>query len=67
VRKSLPRGEQKRQNLGVKQWEIIADNLHKAGFSLGWVSAWILKGERSGLLTRTATTESVLSCEPMKS
>jgi len=23
----------------VKEWEIIADNLHKAGFSLGWVSA----------------------------
>jgi hypothetical protein len=24
---------------GVKYWEIIADNLHKAGWSLGWVSA----------------------------
>jgi hypothetical protein len=23
----------------VKSWEIIADNLHKAGWSLGWVSA----------------------------
>jgi hypothetical protein len=23
----------------VKDWEIIADNLHKAGWSLGWVSA----------------------------
>ena len=23
----------------VKYWEIIADNLHKAGWSLGWVSA----------------------------
>jgi hypothetical protein len=23
----------------VKNWEIIADNLHKAGWSLGWVSA----------------------------
>jgi len=23
----------------VKQWEIIADNLHDAGWSLGWVSA----------------------------
>jgi hypothetical protein len=23
----------------VKYWEIIADNLSKAGFSLGWVSA----------------------------
>ena len=25
--------------LSVKQWEIIADNLSKAGWSLGWVSA----------------------------
>jgi hypothetical protein len=23
----------------MKEWEIIADNLNKAGFSLGWVSA----------------------------
>ena len=23
----------------VKYWEIIAGNLHKAGWSLGWVSA----------------------------
>jgi hypothetical protein len=23
----------------VKDWEIIADNLRKAGWSLGWVSA----------------------------
>jgi len=23
----------------VKDWEIIADNLKKAGFSVGWVSA----------------------------
>jgi len=23
----------------VRDWEIIADNLSKAGFSLGWVSA----------------------------
>jgi hypothetical protein len=29
---------------GVKQWEIIADNLHGAGFSLGWVSALDLEG-----------------------
>jgi len=31
--------EQKRQNRRVKYWEIIADNLSKAGWSLGWVSA----------------------------
>jgi hypothetical protein len=28
----------------VKYWEIIADNLSKAGFSLGWVSAMDLQG-----------------------
>jgi hypothetical protein len=28
----------------VKDWEIIADNLSKAGWSLGWVSALDLKG-----------------------
>jgi hypothetical protein len=28
-----------RMQPGVKYWEIIADNLKKAGWSLGWVSA----------------------------
>jgi hypothetical protein len=28
----------------VKYWEIIADNLHKAGWSLGWVSAIDVQG-----------------------
>jgi hypothetical protein len=28
----------------VKQWEIIADNLSKAGFSLGWVSVLDCEG-----------------------
>jgi hypothetical protein len=28
----------------VKDWEIIADNLHDAGWSLGWVSAGDLEG-----------------------
>ena len=28
----------------VKYWEIIADRLHKAGWSLGWVSALDLEG-----------------------
>jgi hypothetical protein len=37
---SLPRVEQKRHNRrGVKDWEIIADNLSKAGWSWGCVSA----------------------------
>jgi len=28
----------------VKDWESIADNLHKAGWSLGWVSAVDFEG-----------------------
>ncbi len=28
----------------VKDWEIIADNLSNAGWSLGWVSALDLEG-----------------------
>ena len=28
----------------MKYWEIIADNLKKAGFSLGWVSALDVEG-----------------------
>jgi hypothetical protein len=28
----------------VKSWEIIADNLSKAGFSVGWGSALDLQG-----------------------
>jgi hypothetical protein len=28
----------------VKYWEIISDNLSKAGFNLGWVSALDLEG-----------------------
>ena len=28
----------------VKYWEIIADNLSKAGWSLGWVSALDIEG-----------------------
>jgi len=29
----------------VKYWEIIADKLSKAGFSLGWVAALDVKGQ----------------------
>ena len=28
----------------MKEWEIIADNLHDAGWSLGWVSALDVEG-----------------------
>ena len=34
----------------MKNWEIIADNLSKAGWNWGCVSAAIRTGERSGLL-----------------
>ncbi len=41
----------------VKDWEVVADNLSRAGFSWGCVSALIPTGEQSGLQTRFATTE----------
>jgi hypothetical protein len=49
------------QNPGVKYWEIIADNLSKAG-SIGAVYQRLIPtGKQPGLLTRTATTEKDLS------
>jgi hypothetical protein len=47
-------GEQKGQNPPVKYWELVADKLCKAGWSLGWVSAidsegrtlWIVDAHR---------------------
>ena len=54
--------------VGVKRsWEIIAENLSKAGWSWGCVSAIDSNGRTSGLLTRIATTESVSLCMRMKS
>jgi hypothetical protein len=50
----------------MKNWEIIADNLSKAGWSWAAFQLWIAK-ERSGLLMRIATTESILLCARMKS
>jgi hypothetical protein len=38
----------------MKYWEIIADNLSKAGWSWGCVQPLILTVERSSLLTRIA-------------
>jgi hypothetical protein len=51
----------------VKYWEIIADNLSKAGWSWGCVSALIPTGEQSSSQTRMAATESVSLCMRMKS
>jgi len=50
----------------MKYWEIIADNLSKAD-GVGAVSQRLIPtGERSGLLTRIAATESGSLCGPMK-
>jgi len=43
---SLPREDQKGKIRRAKYWEIIADNLHKASWSLGWVSTLDVKGRR---------------------
>jgi hypothetical protein len=56
----------KAKNRRVKYWEIIADNLSKAGWSWGCVSAVGCNGQTSGLLTRIATMESIWLCGPMK-
>jgi len=34
----------------MKSWEIIADNLHKSGWSLGWVSALDVEGRTIGIV-----------------
>jgi hypothetical protein len=48
----------------MKYWEIIADNLSKAGWSWGESSRRLIaKGEQSGLLTHIAATESNSLCE----
>jgi hypothetical protein len=43
----------------VKQWEIIADNLRKAGWMWGAYPHWIRAGEQSSLLTRFVATATV--------
>ena len=48
----------------MKQWEIIADTLSKAGATS---QRWIVRIARSSLLTHIAATESVSLCVPMKS
>jgi hypothetical protein len=50
-----------------EHWEIIADNLKKP-VGVGAASQRLIAtGERSGLQTPIATTESALLCMPMKS
>jgi hypothetical protein len=56
IKRRLLLREQKRHNRRLKYWEIIADNLKKGGWSLGWVSAldlerrtiWIVDPQRDG-------------------
>jgi len=51
----------------VKYWEIIADNLSKAGAGVGAApQPWILAVEQSSLLTRIATTANASLCVRMK-
>jgi len=50
----------------MKNWEIIADNLSKAGWSWAVCQLSILMGEQCGLLT-LMVTESGSLCAPMKS
>jgi len=51
----------------MKDWEIIVDNISKAGWSWGCVSAIDSNGRTIWILTRTATTESVSLCARLKS
>jgi hypothetical protein len=47
----------------VKNWEIIADNVKKAGWNLGWVSGWILTGEQSLWLMQHRQKVEKIICE----
>lgn len=52
----------------LRSWEIIADNLSKAGCSWGCVSAVDSEGRTIlGLQTHIAATESLSLCVRMKS
>jgi len=50
-----------------KYWEIIADNLKKAGWSLGWVSALDLEGRTIWIVDAHGYDGRHLLCTPMKS
>jgi hypothetical protein len=52
----------------MKYWEIIADRLSKAGWSLGSVSAIDSQGRTIWIVdAHRAATEGALLCMPMKS
>jgi len=54
----------------MKYWEIIADNLHDAGWSLGWVSAldrerrtiWIVDANGYGKRFIVRSDEKLTAC-----
>jgi hypothetical protein len=50
----------------IKDWEIIADNLSKAGWSWGCVATVDREGERSLLRTRIAAMVNATLCTGMK-
>jgi hypothetical protein len=50
----------------VKYWEIIADNLSKAGWSWGCVATVDFNGRTIFVATHITTTESVSLCTRMK-
>jgi len=47
----------------VKNWEIIADNVKKAGWSLGWVSAVDSEGAKDLDCWCTSTESGEIICE----
>jgi hypothetical protein len=65
---SLPGVEQKSHNRrGVKDWEIVADNLSKAGWSLGWVSALDCQGRTIWIVDAHRDDGKRLLCAPRRS
>jgi hypothetical protein len=59
----------------VKRWEIIADNLSKAGWNVGWVSAldvgwrtiWIVDAYRDGQRFVTRGNEKLTAFHELES
>jgi hypothetical protein len=51
-----------RQSIALKRWEIIADNLSKAGFSWGCVSAVDVHGRTIWIVDAIGATESGSLC-----
>jgi hypothetical protein len=53
--------------LRMKYWEIIADRLSKAGWSLGWVSAIDAQGRTIWIADAHRAMANVTLCVQMKS